>query len=160
MMTTGMPLSMHVTSMPSKRSMRCPVGNSDPHTEPAVSRKLMLIGAAVPGTPSIRASPAYSTRPPGVCTSMSLKVPVLRVNTRKVVRSPVGLTRPISNPNGATAASMLPQLGVVSTRASLIETCANKEFEVHAGLLSATHDTDLARQRIGAAEAVDLPFVG
>jgi hypothetical protein len=35
------------------------VGSSEPQTEPAVSRKLMLMGAAVPGTPSIRASPEY-----------------------------------------------------------------------------------------------------
>ena len=57
---------------------------------------------------------------------MSLKVPVLRVSTRKVVTSPVALTRPVSNPNGATAASILPQFGVVSTRASLTETCAKR----------------------------------
>ena len=52
------------------------MGNNAPHTEPAVSRKLMFTGEAVPGTPSMRALPAYSTRPPGVCTSMSHSVPV------------------------------------------------------------------------------------
>ena len=34
-----------------------PVGRSAPHVEPAVSEKLSGIGAAVPGTPSMRASP-------------------------------------------------------------------------------------------------------
>ena len=80
-----MPLSMQVTSTPSKTSTKCPVGSRDPHTEPAVSRKLMFTAEAVPGTPSMRAVPEYSILPPGVCTSMSLKVPVLRVSTRKVV---------------------------------------------------------------------------
>ena len=57
---------------------------------------------------------------------MSLKVPVLRVSTRKVVMSPRACTKPVSNANGTTAASMLPQLGVVSTRASFTETWANR----------------------------------
>ena len=62
--TSGMPLSMQVTSSeptPSTvtRSRALPVGRRPAHTEPAVSRKLILIGAAVPGAPSIRALPSY-----------------------------------------------------------------------------------------------------
>jgi hypothetical protein len=45
-----------------------PVGSSAPHVEPAVSEKLSGIGAAVPGTPSMRAVPWYSGCPAGVCT--------------------------------------------------------------------------------------------
>ena len=74
----------------------------------------------------MRALPSYSTRPPGVCTSMSLRVPVLRVNTRSVLTSPRASTRPVSIPKGTTAASILPQFGVVSTRASVTDTCANR----------------------------------
>ena len=54
---TGMPLSISVTSTPATRSTTLPVGSSAPQTEPAASRKSMAIGAAVPGTPSMRASP-------------------------------------------------------------------------------------------------------
>ena len=50
------------------RRARCRSAAGPAQTEPAVSRKLIVIGAALPGTPSMRASPSYSTRPPGVCT--------------------------------------------------------------------------------------------
>jgi len=53
-----MPLSMQVTATPSIWSRTAPVGSKPGATEPAVSRKLILIGADVPGTPSIRASPS------------------------------------------------------------------------------------------------------
>ena len=59
MTTTGMPLSMSVHSTPSTVSRALPVGNSAPPVlEPAMSRKSITIGAAVPGTPSMRASPS------------------------------------------------------------------------------------------------------
>ncbi len=58
MTTTGMPLSISVASMPSITSTARPVGSSAPQLEPAVSRNSIGIGAAVPGTPSMRASPA------------------------------------------------------------------------------------------------------
>ena len=131
-----MPLSMQVTSIEngskpapstSIRSRTRPVGSSPEHTEPAVSRKLIAIGAAVPGTPSILALPSYSTRPPGVCTVMSHCMSVLRVSTRSVVVSPCGCTRPTSSANGTTAASMLPQLGVVSTSARSTITWAKRK---------------------------------
>ncbi len=55
---TGMPLSISVTATPSTTSTARPVGSSVPQTEPSASRKSMGIGEAVPGTPSIAASPA------------------------------------------------------------------------------------------------------
>ena len=56
--TTGMPLSISVTATPSISSTARPVGSSAPHMEPAASEKVSAIGAAVPGTPSMRASPS------------------------------------------------------------------------------------------------------
>ena len=53
-----MPLSMSVTSIPSMTSEAFPVGSSAPQVEPAVSVKVSGIGAAVPGTPSMRAVPS------------------------------------------------------------------------------------------------------
>ncbi len=44
--------------MPSTRSRARWVGNMASQTEPAVSRKSTLIGAAVPGTPAIAALPS------------------------------------------------------------------------------------------------------
>ena len=52
---------------------------------------------------------------------------VLSVSTRSVVVSPCGLTRPVSSANGTTAASMLPQLGVVSTVSLSGCSCANRK---------------------------------
>ena len=43
--------------MPSIMSRTFPVGSILPATEPTTSMKLSTIGAAVPGTPSMRASP-------------------------------------------------------------------------------------------------------
>ena len=124
MMTRGMPLSMQVTSrVPTPEtvteSRTWPVGSRLEQTEPAVSRKSMVMGAAEPGTPSMLADPAYSTarRPSsfGVWTVMSHSMSVLSVSTRAVVVSPWAGSKPVSSANGTTAASMLPQLGVVST---------------------------------------------
>jgi hypothetical protein len=54
--TTGMPLSISVSSTPSTTSRTWPVGSSAPPVlPPAMSRKSITIGAAVPGTPSMRA---------------------------------------------------------------------------------------------------------
>ena len=155
-----MPLSMHVTSTPSKRSMRFPVGSSEPQTEPAVSRKLMLIGAAVPGTPSMRASPAYSTRPPGVWTSMSLRVPVLRVNTRKVVTSPVGLTRPVSKAEGRHRGQHVAAVRRGIDPRFLDRDLREQKLEVHPALAPARTMPTLLVSGIGAAQAVDLAHIG
>src|ERR1700675_4388795 len=130
-----MPLSMQVTSMPSMVSRTLPVGSSPGATEPAVSRKLTVIGAEVPGAPSMRALPSYSTWPFGVCTVMSHCMSVLSVSTRSVVVSPLGLTMPVSSANGTTAASMLPQLGVVSTVSLSGCSWANRKSRSTPGLL-------------------------
>ena len=68
-MTRGWPLSMHVTSTDPKPSMSTvslafPVGSREPQTEPGVASKVMVMAAAVPGTPSILAFPLYSTYRP------------------------------------------------------------------------------------------------
>ena len=55
---SGMAASRQVTSTPSMTSMRCPVGKTEPVTAPQASRKFSRIGAAVPATPSMRASPS------------------------------------------------------------------------------------------------------
>ena len=79
----------------------------------------MVTGADVPGTPSTRASPSYDTAralpASGVWTVIRAAVPVLSTSTVAVVRSAAGSRSPLSTANGTTAASMLPQLGVVST---------------------------------------------
>ena len=49
---------MQVTRTPFTTSTARPVGSSAPHVEPAVSEKLRAMGAAVPGTPSMAASPS------------------------------------------------------------------------------------------------------
>ena len=58
MHTTGMPLSMQVTVVPSTTSVTFPVGSSAPHEDPATSANSMGMGAWVPGTPSMRAGPS------------------------------------------------------------------------------------------------------
>jgi hypothetical protein len=57
MPTEGLADDKLITSTPATRSTARPVGSSAPQTEPAASRKSIAIGAAVPGTPSIRAVP-------------------------------------------------------------------------------------------------------
>ena len=67
MSTTGMPLSMqvHVDPVDARRA-RCRSAAARRSVDPAVSRKSIGIGAAVPGTPSIpRVAVVASTRPPG-----------------------------------------------------------------------------------------------
>ena len=121
--------------MPSMMSRTLPVGSRPGATEPAVSRKLIVIGAEVPGAPSMRALPSYSTWPFGVSTVMSHCMSVLSVSTRSVVVSPCGLTMPVSSANGTTAASMLPQLGVVSTVSLSGCSWANRKSRSTPGLL-------------------------
>ena len=58
MSTTGIAASTQETSMPSTRSSGRPVGNNLPVFEPAAPRNARCMGAAVPGTPSIEASPS------------------------------------------------------------------------------------------------------
>ena len=114
-----------------------PVGSSPAHTEPAVSRKLMVIGAAVPGTPSMRASPRRRRRPAGVSDVMSDGMPVFSVSMRGGRFVAAARSVPVSSANGRTAASMLPQFGVVSTRVAVGLQLGEQEFEIHPGLLLA-----------------------
>jgi hypothetical protein len=53
----GIAQSMQVTSIPSMLSRGLPVGKSLPVRAPAASINVKAIGAALPGTPSIEASP-------------------------------------------------------------------------------------------------------
>jgi hypothetical protein len=55
--TTGMPLSMQVTSTPSMRSRASPVGSSAPQLDPRMSEKRSSTGAPWPGTPLMAVSP-------------------------------------------------------------------------------------------------------
>ncbi|EWS65042.1 hypothetical protein Y695_01712 [Hydrogenophaga sp. T4] len=122
----GMAASMQVTSRPSMVSMRCPVGKSCPVTAPQASRKFSSTGAAVPATPSMRASPSYVTLPPGVHTVTSICEPVLTLWMRTVVVPSCAGISPCSIANGATPESMLPQLGRVSTDWCPTPTWANR----------------------------------
>ena len=56
--TTGMPLSIQVTRVPSTTSRTFPVGSNVPQEDPATSANSMGTGAWVPGTPSMRAVPS------------------------------------------------------------------------------------------------------
>ena len=58
MTTMGIPLSIRVQSTPSITSTAFPVGSRAPVIEPAMFWNISGTGAAVPGTPSIAASPA------------------------------------------------------------------------------------------------------
>ena len=54
-----------------------PVGSSFPVTEPMGSRKLSMMGAAVPGTPAMAKSPSYCTLPFSTWTWASITLSVL-----------------------------------------------------------------------------------
>ena len=64
------------------------------------------------------ASKRDSTTPFGVCTSASMNVPVLTLRIRTRVTGEVAAIKPFSMANAPTPDSILPQLGVVSTRCS------------------------------------------
>jgi hypothetical protein len=64
--TAHTPASTQLTSVPSMKSTRCPVGNSDPVVPPAKSVKVICTGAALPLTPAIvwnELAKAPSSRP-------------------------------------------------------------------------------------------------
>ena len=102
-MITGMPLSMQVTSIPSKVSVTAPVGSSEPLLEPATSRNSSAMGAAVPGTPSMRASPSYSTAPCGVRTCATARDPVFTMWMRTGVVGPADGHEPVLDGPGPDA---------------------------------------------------------
>ena len=120
----------------------------------------MRIGADVPGTPSMRALPSYVMAPSGVCSSTSDSIPVLRVSIRTVVSALRTGMSPARAPNGPTAASMLPQLGVVSTRDSLISTCANRKSRSTPGCVERDTSPTLLVSGSAPPEAIDLAPVG
>jgi hypothetical protein len=125
-MMTGMPLSIQVSSMPSSSSFTAPVGSNAPQLEPATSRNSSAIGAAVPGTPSMRASPSYSTVPCGVHTCATARLPVFTMWMRTEVVVPDTGTRPFSIAHGPTPARMLPQFWLSLTSALSTATCRNR----------------------------------
>ena len=88
-MIIGMATSMQVTSTPSMTSRRLPVGSILPDTEPTTSMKLRMIGAAVPGTPSMLSVPQYSAScRQGVCNDgfdPGLRVDVVDHQARFIV---------------------------------------------------------------------------
>ena len=74
--------------------------------------KFSRIGAAVPGTPSMAMSPSYSTSPPGVSITASMRESVLTLRIFTTVLGSSEDTRPRSMAKGPTPASMLPQVGL------------------------------------------------
>ena len=120
--TTGMPLSMQVTADPvDRRRARCRSAAARRRLEPAVSTKVsMAIGAAAPGTPSMRAVAARSRpRRPASATRASQRLAgVDHADAHASSRRRSPRTRPRSMANGPTPARMLPQFGAASTRAS------------------------------------------
>ncbi len=74
--------------------------------------KASSIGAAVPGTPSIAASPSYCTTPPGVRIFATMRAPVLTARMLMVVIPSAGSINPISMAAGPTPDRMLPQVGL------------------------------------------------
>ncbi len=109
--TTGIPLSIIVTSTVSMTSTGLEVGSSEPHDPPAMSEKSIWIAAAVPGTPSIAASPAYSGRPSrsGNVAVAKLSVLTMKMRTDAVEAAGAGTTSRRSTANGPIPASRFPQ---------------------------------------------------
>ena len=67
---------------------------------------------------------------------------------------------PVSIANGATPASMLPQDGCgVDDRLADID-LREQVIDIDAGPRRLRHDRDLAGERVGAAEPVDLARIG
>ena len=126
--TTGMPLSMQVTSMPSTTSTTFPVGSSAPQEEPATSRKSMRMGACGAGH-AVDARVARRSGPgrPGVWTCAVARVWVLtHVDAHRRHRRRPAATSPCSIANGPTPASMLPQFCLSLTSARSGQTCRNR----------------------------------
>ncbi|MFT6775862.1 MAG: hypothetical protein ACJA1L_003585 [Paracoccaceae bacterium] len=107
-MTPDAATPMQVTSMRSITSCRLPVGGSAPQDDPTASMKFSAAAAAVPGTPSMAASPLQRTPPPRVSMLASTRAPVLTAWMRTAARSPVAATSPISSAAGPTPDRVLP----------------------------------------------------
>ena len=91
-----------------------------------MSENARLIGAAVPGTPSMATSPAYWTSPPGVWKVAVAMLSELTIRIRTRLRSASAWTRPRSTANGPTPASRLPQFWLSDTSALSTDTCRNR----------------------------------
>ena len=97
--------------------------------------------------------------PPGVCTVATTVCDALTMKMRTLVTGSQPRTRPCSIANGATPARMLPQFCASETSARSTQTCRTGSRRRCPGAIGPRDDRDLAGQRIGAADAVDLPRV-
>ena len=92
-----------------------------------MSRKSIGIGAWVPGTPSIRASPVVADRAARRLHVRDREGLGVRHADRGPASSPVAAaTSPCSIANGPTPASMLPQFWLSVTSAWSTNTCRNR----------------------------------
>ena len=101
-----------------------PVGSSFPVMAPPGSRNSSRIGAPVPATPGIASEPDSTARPSRTSKVEWMILRVLVLWMRSVTGPSAANTMPSSTANGPMAELMLPQLPFMSTRTSLIGTCA------------------------------------
>ena len=151
---------MQVTSMPSIPSRTWPVGSRPGATEPAVSRKLIVIGAEVPGTPSMRAvALVFDLAVRRLHRDVALHVGVERQHAQRggvaLRLDQAGLERERHH-GGEHVAAVGRGVDGVLVGLQLRE----QEIEIDAGPGALGDDADLAGQRMRAAEAVDLALVG
>ena len=118
------------------------------------------IADAVPGTPSMTASPSYSGRPSTVGNTAVAMSPVFSSRMRTVVRSPVaGDEAALDGERPDAGEQVAAGLRVADGRgvdADLQEQVVDVDPFGRRG----RHDRDLAGERVGAADAVDLARVG
>jgi hypothetical protein len=158
--TSGMPLSMQVTVMPSITSRTLPVGSSPGATEPAVSRKLILIGAEVPGAPSIRGlalifDPAVRCLHGDVALHVGIQGQHAQRGSVALRFYQAGLERERHH-RGQHVAAIGGGVDGVLVRLQL----RKQEIEIDAGPGPPGNDADLAGERVRAAKPVDLALVG
>ena len=155
-----MPLSTQVTSMPSIASRTLPVGSRLPVADPSVSVNASTTGAAVPGTPAMATSPRYSTRPSGVGKVATAMLSELTMRIRTLVSGVLRGHQPAFDGEradpGEDVAAVLP----VADRGLVHPELQEQVVDVGVGVLRRADDGDLAGQRGGAAEPVDLAGVG
>ena len=124
-----------------------------------MSEKLSGIGAAVPGTPSMRAVPWYSGFPPGVCTVATTVCDELTMKMRTLVTGSQPRTRPLLDRKRRNAGEDVAAVLRVRHLGAIDPDLQEQVIDVDAGARRTRDDGDLARQRIGAADAVDLPGI-
>jgi len=129
-------------------------------TEPAVSRKLILIGDEVPGQPSMRASPSYEILPAGrLHGDVGERAGVPRENPHRRFRRARGDEPPLDRKRRDGGQHVAAIRRGVHARL-LDQDLRKQEFQVDAGRSERATIANLLVQRIRAAEAVDLPQVG